>query len=139
MEVKEFGNELKRMFESLGGEPTKTLICEAVECSECPFNVEETCILNFDHINTIIDIVTAWREEHPRKTNKNVFLKAFPNAKLYANGLPAFCAYQLGLVDIIGECDMDCARCWNEEYNGVDVERLRNDTKGEKNENKGVC
>ena len=70
MDVKDFGNELKRMFRSLGGKPNDRLICDGVSCLECPFNVytkrtgrTELCILNFQHIDEVIDIVTAWSTE----------------------------------------------------------------------------
>lgn len=133
MEAKEVGNELKRMFKSLGGEPNERSLCDGVTCSECPFNVKEQslglarCILNFtdiDEVDEVIDVVIAWSAEHPKETNKEVFLKVFPNAQLNSYGLPASCAHLLGLVS---HCDghTSCAECWNEEYKGADVERLR--------------
>lgn len=126
MVAKELENELKRMFKSLGGRPNKNTICEEVICSECPFNVKEQslarCILNFAHIDEVIDIVTAWSAENPKKTNKDVFLKAFPNAKTDDRGTPKLCAMILGIVDGCAGC---CSECWNEEYNGADIERLR--------------
>lgn len=131
MEAKEFGNELKRMFNSLGGRPDKRSICKEVICSECPFNVKEQggCILIFERIDEVIDIVTAWSKENPKKTNKEVFLKAFPNAELFENGAPKSCASLLGLVSVsdCGGCT-SCSECWNSEYKGADIERLRGET-----------
>ena len=128
MKAREFISELKRMMDSKGRTDG---ICNGVGCSNCEFNeVHNRCVLlywnAYESLYKTIEIVEEWSTKHPKKTNKNVFLKAFPDAKLYANGMPTACAYELGLVS---DCNAqeDCVRCWNEEYRGVDVERLRSE------------
>lgn len=119
MDVKEFVNELNRMMDSKGRTDG---ICNGVGCSNCEFDKSKGCVLynrdDFESLYEAVNIVETWSAEHPKETNKEVFLKVFPNAQLYKKGLPTVCAYHLGIVP---NCDgyTSCDECWNSEYKGA--------------------
>lgn len=119
--------EKARMVKSIS-ETYYNYACEG-ECLRCPLsdknNLYEVSCAAFEtkYPEEAEAAVRKWAEEHPapqRKTRKDVLLEKFPNAKCNKDGVPATCAYYLGMVseEYFAKCDCrikSCAKCWNTE------------------------
>ena len=86
-------------------------------------NCERVCYSRFMLDKFGHDGVTHWMypPEPPKQnapTFKDVFLKAFPQAKLFGGGTPVVCAK--GVFPQIGDndecCDLVCHDCWDQPY-----------------------
>lgn len=137
METREFVDELKRMMDSLreskGAGRDAKVVCDKIDCSECPFQKAAKCLLVVKEPSaflTATEIVEEWRREHPKKTNKDVLFEKFPGARLGAKGVPTICACHLGIVPDRDGCS-SCEECWNSEYKGFYAKACGNCEKGE--------
>lgn len=65
-------------------------------CKNCKA-YEEQCDIYMEGCDyeSLVKVVEAWAEEHPRKTRQSVFQAQFPNAQLDAQGILAFTPCQL--------------------------------------------
>lgn len=97
-------------------------ICEYYkDCNDCPFIDSGTCAalptsgILLDEIDTAIDAIKNWDEEHQVKTYYSVFKEKFPNSvdrpwmenvcirTLYGDNVEKNCGF------------MNCDECWNGE------------------------
>ena len=77
---------------------------------ECPCNDLER-----EHPEVYVAIVQKWSEDCPQKTYKDVFLEAFPNAKLSKTGAPSGCLDNLGILTVTNCLKFkSCLECWNQ-------------------------
>ena len=93
-----------------------------IPCQECRLsvwnNVQECGChdLEREHPEVYVSIVQQWSEDCPKRTYKDVFLEAFPNAKLRTTGEPSGCLHLLGITTWINCSTMkSCVECWNQE------------------------
>lgn len=102
-------------------------MCESAErCSACPgsdnfYPICDTSIRNCskENINSFIEIVQKWSDEHPEQSIKEKFLEVFPNAPTKFDGYPYGCCVDLGLKT--GDCSgINCKDCWNRPYQEVE-------------------
>ena len=92
-----------------------------IDCRECRLNeyYNESNMdcekLMFALPDRFIEIMQQWIEDCPKRTCKDVFLEAFPNAKMSEKGAPSCCLHELGIVEVI-ECSKfnSCLECWNQ-------------------------
>lgn len=95
-------------------------ICK-IKCKDCPLGKEHngkyvSClVLELKHSETAIAIVQKWSDENPQKTFLTELLKNYPNVTLTESGVPNFCPWCLGLMNI-DECrnGLTCIKCWNQ-------------------------
>lgn len=98
-------------------------LCKEVGCEKCP--ITNNCVLGWK-IGTptmdkrIVEAVEKWAAEHPLKTRQIEFLKLFPHASKYANGLLDICPRNLDAdFKCHSEDGLDCYECeriyWSEE------------------------
>ena len=91
-----------------------------IPCQECRLSTwsngkECSCIdLEHQYPELYVSIVQQWSEDCPQKTYKDVFLEAFPNAKLRTTGAPSGCLHLLGIATVDCATFKDCVECWNQ-------------------------
>ena len=93
----------------------------AIKCEECrlsTWNNERDCSCSdfeHEHPELCISIIQQWSKDCPQRTCKDVFLEAFPNAKMSERGEPSCCLNDLGIVEVT-ECSKfnTCLECWNQ-------------------------
>lgn len=61
------------------------------DCSICPLGKTTCHLLISKDPDKANEIILKWCEEHPVETRQDRFLKMFPNAKKYDNGVVAAC------------------------------------------------
>ena len=67
-------------------------------CVGCPFGAAECVVRDMTSEHTCKRIVAAveqWSKEHPRKTRQSVFLKQWPDAKVFVDGVIDLCPQEL--------------------------------------------
>lgn len=94
------------------------------ECNECPFSGRKKCpmaVLEYDKpdVQSIVDDLQAWSDEHPAKTRLEDLLEKHPNIPLKDDEEPDFYPSSLGYC---GSC-MNCKKfterhCWHEPVDG---------------------
>ena len=87
-----------------------------IKCEECRLSTENNGKLySCRDLELCVSIVQQWSEDCPQKTYKDVFLKAFPNAKLSETGAPSGCLDNLGILTV-PNCSKfkSCLECWNQ-------------------------
>lgn len=91
MDAIKFIEERNRMCESYGD-----------WCKGCPAfnscNDDLYCAVGQESTLDILEQVTMvekWSAAHPRKTRQSVFLEHWPNAKVFVDGVLAFCPQEL--------------------------------------------
>jgi hypothetical protein len=95
-------------------------------CEGCPadnYGERGTACIMIDKIDAkrLVPIVEEWSSEHPRKTRQSVFLKQWPNAKVFADGVLDFCPLELDECYPCQSTDikMSCQSCrrefWSQE------------------------
>ena len=88
-------------------------------CGSCPLEY-----IGCDVVSEItqrhIDVVQRWSDENSilKKTNKDYFFEAFPNAPKANGGYPVLCVRNVGLRDYLTRCERNCTDCWDEQYEG---------------------
>lgn len=96
-------------------------MCEFYQprCENCPLGVIG-CDVVSEITSQHIDVVQTWSDEHliARKTNKDYFFEAFPNAPKTNGGYPVLCVRNTGLKDYLQRCEHNCTDCWDEPYKG---------------------
>ena len=93
----------------------------AIKCEECRLstwnNGKECSCSDLEHqySELCVSIVQQWSEDCPQRTCKDVFLEAFPNAKMSERGEPSCCLGDLGTFEAI-DCSKfnSCLECWNQ-------------------------
>ena len=93
----------------------------AINCEECRLgtwnNGKECSCSDLEHQypEVCVAIVQQWSEDCPQKTYKDVFLEAFPNARLSPGGEPSGCLDNLGILTVTN-CSKfkSCLECWNQ-------------------------
>lgn len=86
MDALEFLMEQKRMCGSYNGRVG------------CPFEKSHCVISHFtsdEDYERMIAAVEQWSKEHPRKTRQSVFLKQWPDAKVFVDGVIDLCPQEL--------------------------------------------
>ena len=82
-------------------------------CAECPA-FQMTCVSVRSVTAEYIAAVEQWSKEHPRKTRQDVFLKQWPNAVVYEDGVLNIAPCRLDR-PATGRCDgTTCADCRRE-------------------------
>lgn len=76
-------------------------MCAGTDCDVCPLNEKNGCNVCYaeDPVESV-RIVEEWAKKHPeeaeqKRTNKDVLLAAFPNARMDDNGIPYVCPDRL--------------------------------------------
>lgn len=68
-----------------------------------------------------VKVVEEWSAAHPRKTRQSVFMEQWPNAKVFVDGVLAFCPqeldshYQCQSTDIEMRCQSCRRKFWMQE------------------------
>lgn len=110
-----FLHELKRLCDSRDG-----CVANAANKERCPmFGVCEDALTRIcaEDVETAIETVQKWSDEHPKKTYIQDFFEKFPKAQSKSDGTPYVCrkiTYGGKCPGI--ECDpgIECYECWNE-------------------------
>ena len=95
-------------------------------CTGCPaFNVceDETCCV-VDQESTLdattqVAMVEAWSAAHPRKTRQSEFLKQWPDAMVYSDGVLDIYPCILEKARRCDKCNNGCTECRHEFWNQV--------------------
>lgn len=95
MDAVKFLEEVKRMCENH--------VCCSYNGKKCPFydNRGKSCIGTIlsntekDKFIETVNAVEEWSAAHPRKTRQDVFMKQWPNAKVFVDGVLDFCPREL--------------------------------------------
>lgn len=90
MEISEFLRQSKRMCDYYVDGCTRDGFSEI-----CPAH-DMDCEITTDKPEQLVAVVEKWAKEHPgkpepKRTNKDVLLAAFPNARMDYNGIPDMC------------------------------------------------
>ena len=92
-------------------------LCTGSKCYDCPLEEKGRCIIiHAVNPEESVRIVEEWAAEQEqqkaeqKRTNKDVLLAAFPNARMDYNGIPYSCPNRL---DAHYNCDKfeNCLRC----------------------------
>lgn len=81
-------------------------------CAECPA-FQMTCVSVRSVTAEYIAAVEQWSKEHPRKTRQDMFLKQWPNAAVYGDGVLAVAPCRVDKIATercIGTACGDCRR-----------------------------
>ena len=111
-----FLHELKRLCDSRDG-----CVANAANKERCPmFGVCEDALTRIcaEDVETAIETVQKWSNEHPKKTYAQDFFEKFPKAQSNLDGTPLFvCRKRIydGFQPKSKECDYTgaCENCWN--------------------------
>lgn len=86
------------------------------DCDKCPMARRKKCpmmLLDYDDpdVQSVVDALQAWSDEHPVKTRLDDLKERFPNVSLDDEGIPCFSP------SVLGYCG-DCDRCrnWENSY-----------------------
>lgn len=94
-------------------------------CAYCPLSIDNNGTKLYcsefekEYPTKAIEIVQKWSDEHPIKTYQDVFLEAFPKARIdIVDGVPEVCRRDVFDTPSKYVCGLsgDCRLCWNEEY-----------------------
>lgn len=90
---------------------------ESESCRNCLLGVFKDGMCG-EESNTeeVVEIVEKWAKENPAKTYLSVLLEKLPNTKLYEDGYPNFCPYQVFNTSEKCTFNTNCEDCWNREY-----------------------
>lgn len=103
MDAVKFVEERRRMFAVTGEVPKYTLFNKGSSAEDVVKEVEE------------------WSAAHPRKTRQDVFMKQWPNAKVFVDGVLDFCpreldsSYPCQSTDIEMRCQSCRRKYWMQE------------------------
>lgn len=103
MDAVKFVEERRRMFAVTGEVPKYTLFNKGSSAEDVVKEVEE------------------WSVAHPRKTRQDVFMKQWPNAKVFVDGVLDFCpreldsSYPCQSTDIEMRCQSCRRKYWMQE------------------------
>lgn len=110
-----FFKEWRRMCEHHTKNSTigECLLRSEFGCGEC-YGVNAIKFALSGSLKEVQAVVQEWSDQHPIKTRLNVFLEAFPNAKIRTKGEEVrleVCAKEVFGVDVL--CLNNCYKCWN--------------------------
>lgn len=97
------------------------------DCDKCPMARRKKCpmmLLDYDDpdVQSVVDALQAWSDEHPVKTRLEDLLEKFPNTPLREDGLLDFLPTRLGYCKDCRSCryfEKICSEvCWNEPVDG---------------------
>lgn len=107
----------------------RTRMCESFNygcgCQMCPACDDDLCcaisVMSKLDATAQVALVEEWSAAHPRKTRQSVFMKQWPNAKVFVDGVLAFCPqeldshYQCQSTDIEMRCQSCRRKFWMQE------------------------
>ena len=83
------------------------------DCAKCEYHGDK-CNNVIDFLEKTVAAVEQWSKEHPRKTRQSVFLKRWPNAAVYGDGVlglsPIACEEARKIEDGLSKHDYSIAR-----------------------------
>ena len=113
MDALKFIEERNRMCDrywQVDGDCNGCPLIDARECNELRNMVDGAG----KAVGKTVEIVEKWSKEHPRKTRQDVFLKQWPNAVVYEDGVLNIAPCRLD-IPATGHCDgTTCADCRRE-------------------------
>ena len=89
-------------------------------CNKCPAGYYDECS-SLSGIPRLAPIVEQWAKEHPVKTRQSEFLKMWPNAKVFIDGILDFCPLELDehypcqSTDVVMRCQSCRCKFWMQE------------------------
>lgn len=101
-------------------------LCEMYDdCGKCPFSGRKRCpkaVLEYDNpdVQSIIDELQAWSNEHPVKTRLDDLLEKYPKAWMEANS-SVVAPWKLGYCRNCSKCSLNgrfLPDCWGEPVDG---------------------
>jgi hypothetical protein len=112
MDAVKFIEERTRMCESFGD-----------RCTGCPASNGGCAVGQESTLDAMaqVALVEEWSAAHPRKTRQSVFMEQWPNAKVFVDGVLAFCPqeldshYQCQSTDIEMRCQSCRRKFWMQE------------------------
>lgn len=89
-------------------------------CKNCPAYGDECDIYkpNCDY-ESLVEAVEAWAAKHPRKTRQSKFLKQWPDAMVYSDGVLDIYPCILEKARRCDKCNNGCTECRHEFWNQV--------------------
>jgi hypothetical protein len=96
-------------------------LCETYkDCDKCPMTRRKKCpmmLLDYDDpdVQSVVDALQAWSDEHPAKTRLEDLLEKYPNADI-VDGKPLFYPVRLGYCKGCDRCNIRglAKECWHE-------------------------
>nr|DAG17084.1 MAG TPA: protein of unknown function (DUF5522) [Caudoviricetes sp.] len=87
-------------------------------CKNCPAYGDECDIYkpNCDY-ESLVEAVEAWAAKHPRKTQQSEFLKQWPDAMVYSDGVLDIYPCILEKARRCDKCNNGCTECRHEFWN----------------------
>lgn len=84
-------------------------------CENCPTSDDKCDIYTPDcDYESLVKAVEAWAEEHPRKTRQSEFLKQWPDAMVYSDGVLDIYPCILEKARRCDKCNNGCTECRHE-------------------------
>ncbi len=84
-------------------------------CANCPACVDMCDIYSPDcDYESLAEAVEAWAAEHPRKTRQSEFLKQWPDAMVYSDGVLDIYPCILEKTKRCDKCNEGCTKCRHE-------------------------
>lgn len=71
--------------------------CKSSSCKTCPLSTQNNNLNQFctdfemEYTKEAVEIVEKWAKDNPVKTKQSEFLKLFPNARVYEDGVLTVC------------------------------------------------
>ncbi len=84
-------------------------------CENCPVYGDECDIYTPDcDYESLVEVVETWAAEHPRKTRQSEFLKQWPDAMVYSDGILDIYPCILEKARRCDKCNNGCTECRHE-------------------------
>lgn len=84
-------------------------------CENCPACIDTCDIYSPDcDYESLVETVEAWAAEHPRKTRQSEFLKQWPDAMVYSDGILDIYPCILEKARRCDKCNNGCTECRHE-------------------------